>query len=113
MTLWTPALDRHIAILAEHRIWPPPIAASPPPRTKTRRSRAVFGASSCRDQDGKRRHDARTNGSAGSVADSAGVSGAKGESACSNDDMVFAAVVIMAPTASRDGSGSASSPTIS
>ena len=80
---------------------------------KTRHSRAAFGGSSCRDQDGKRRRDAHTNGSGGSVEDSGGVLDAKAGSVCSNDDMGFDAVAIMAPTVPRAGSDSASSRTIS
>jgi IS5 family transposase len=80
MTLWTPALDWHIALFDR----PPDIAAGDrgfaSAAMKRPRSPAASDASSCRGPGGKHRRDAHLNASDGFAADSGGASGAKAAS---------------------------------
>jgi IS5 family transposase len=92
MTLWTPALDRHIEIFGRA----PYVAAADRGFSSAKNEDEALARVSTRDsaatRDGKPRRDARTNDSAGSVAGSGGGLGAKDGFMCSNDDMVFDAV---------------------
>ena len=81
MTLWTPALDRHIAMFGRA----PDIAAgdrgfASAKNEDAARARAACDASSCRGRGAKRRRGARMNDSDGFVAASAGASAAKAAS---------------------------------
>ena len=111
MTLWTPALDRHMRSTsrssAVRRISRRRTVVLPRARMKRRHSRVASAASSCRDPVEKRRPGARMSGSVGPVAASVGAWAAKVASVCSGDATVCDGVGIMERTAPPAGSGSA------